>query len=62
METILELISATTTQSGLTVTAVQDLNTYEKGIEVSDEEFSSLNISRHQFHGDWNYSIAPQAS
>lgn len=57
---VLELISHTTTKSGLTVTAMPDLNTYETGIKIRDKEFKQLNIIREQIHGDWNYTIAPQ--
>jgi len=57
---ILELISHTTTKSGLTVTAVPDTNKYQTGIKVSKQEFENLNIKRNDFHGEWNYTIAPQ--
>ncbi|MBB5577214.1 ISAzo13-like element transposase-related protein, partial [Rhizobium paranaense] len=29
------------------------------GIKVSDAEMDAININRHQFHGDWNYTISP---
>ncbi len=61
LETIIELLSHTTTQEGLTVTAVVDQNIYPTGIKISDEEIKRLNISRDPFHGDWNYTIKPQA-
>ena len=61
LETIIELLSHTTTKEGLTVTAVIDTNTYPIGIKVSDEEMKQLNITRDEFHGEWNYTIAPQA-
>ena len=56
---IVNLIANTTTEKGLSVKSISDLNVYEKGIKVSDEEFSKLNINRDNFHGEWNYSIAP---
>ena len=56
---IVELIGATTTQTGLTVRCELDDNTYAKGIVVSDEQMQELNISREDFHGEWNYTIAP---
>lgn len=59
LETIIELLSHTTTQQGLTVTAVVDQNSYPTGIKVSDEEMSRLNIERNAFHGDWNYTMRP---
>lgn len=58
---ILELINHTTTKSGLTVTAIADNNKYQTGIKVSKKEFESLNILRDVFHGEWNYTISPQA-
>jgi len=57
--TIVQLIAATTTDTGLTVRAELDENKYPKGIKVSDEQMAALNLSRHAFHGDWNYTIAP---
>lgn len=60
LETIIELLSHTTTDKGLTVTAVIDKNSYPTGVKVSDAEMESLNITRNQFHGDWNYTIRPQ--
>ena len=36
-----------------------DYNEYKKGIEVSDEELTKVNIHRDDFHGEWNYSISP---
>jgi hypothetical protein len=59
-ETVIELISHTTTKQGLTVTAVKDSNSYPTGIKVSDEDLATLNITRELFHGDWNYTIQPQ--
>jgi transposase len=59
-ETVIELISRTTTKQGLTVTAVKDSNSYPTGIKVSDEDLAALNIMREPFHGDWNYTIQPQ--
>jgi transposase len=61
-ETVIELISHTTTTQGLTVTAVKDSNSYPTGIKVSYEDLAALNITREAFHGDWNYTIQPQES
>ena len=58
-ETIINLIAATTTRKGLKVRAELDSNFYQKGIKVTDEEFAAIRISRDEFHGEWNYSIAP---
>jgi hypothetical protein len=57
---IIQLIAATTTETGLTVTCDIDRNSYPKGIEVTDAEMTALNIQRNAFHGDWNYTISPR--
>ena len=56
--TIIELISATTTVKGLTIRAAMDDNHYEKGTKVTDAELAAVSLTRHVFHGDWNYTIA----
>jgi hypothetical protein len=58
-ETILELIGATTTATGLTVTATLDTGSYPIGIKISDREMAALPITRDEFHGDWNYTLHP---
>jgi hypothetical protein len=58
--TIVQLIAATTTEAGLTVRAELDENKYPKGVKVSDAQIAAINLSRHSFHGDWNYTIAPR--
>ena len=60
-QTIVNLISSTTTRSGLTVGAEIDHNTYPKGIKVSDVQMRMLHISRNEFHGEWNYTLHPQS-
>jgi Rhodopirellula transposase DDE domain len=57
--TVVQLIAATRTYTGLTVRAELDENKYPKGIKVSDAQFTAINISHHSFHGDWNYTISP---
>ena len=57
--TIVQLIAATTTDAGLKVRAELDENKYPKAVKVSDAELAAVNLSRHAFHGDWNYTIAP---
>ncbi len=56
---IINLIAATTTSTGLKVYARLDDRPYPKGVEVSNEELAAVNITRHPFHGEWNYSIDP---
>jgi hypothetical protein len=64
-EVIIETIAATTTKTGLTVRAVLDTSTYPKGIKISDtqmKEFEAAHLDRHEFHGDWNYTITASSS
>jgi hypothetical protein len=58
--TIVQLIAATTTEAGLKVRAELDENKYPKGVKVSDAQLAAVNLSRHTFHGDWNYTISPR--
>src|SRR5271165_4815054 len=59
-ETIVQLIAATTTNAGLTVRAELDKNKYPKGVKISDAQLAAINLTRHAFHGDWNYTVTPQ--
>lgn len=59
---VLELISHTKTKSGLTVTAMADLNTYKTGDKVSDTDFANINMQKDIFRPEWNYTIAPQSA
>ncbi len=59
-QAIVNLIASTTTKTGLTVRAVLDPSPYETGIKVSDEQMAELNLRAAEFHGEWNYSIAPR--
>jgi len=56
---IVELISATTTKTGLTVHCELDTGQYPSGIVVTDADMAAINIKRAQFHGEWNYTISP---
>ena len=56
---IVDLIAATTTNTGLTVRCELDSTLYTKGTVVSDRAMDSLNITRDAFHGEWNYTIHP---
>ena len=57
--TVIELIGATTTGKGLRIRAERDEGTYETGVKVSDKELAALPLRRHDFHGDWNYTLTP---
>ena len=58
-ETIVNLISRTTTAKGLQVTCRLDRRKYPTGRKVTDEEIKRVNLKRNTFHGDWNYTIHP---
>jgi hypothetical protein len=58
-ETIVNLISSTTTRKGLIVKAALDVAEYPIGIKVSDEELAKVRLAPETFHGEWNYTIRP---
>lgn len=58
-EVIINLIASTTTSTGLKVYAQLDRRSYPTHITVTDEQLATVNITRHPFHGDWNYTINP---
>jgi hypothetical protein len=57
IRTIVELISATTTKTGLTVQASYDPGWYPTGEKVSDTAFAAIPLRQHEWHGEWNYDI-----
>ncbi|MCY0924343.1 ISAzo13 family transposase [Streptomyces sp. H27-G5] len=59
-EVMIQTIAATTSRTGLTVQAELDSGEYPTGIRISDDEIAALPITRHRFHGDWNYTLHPQ--
>ena len=59
-EVIVNLIANTRTEKGLRVECSIDLDSYEKGIKISNDEMLKLNIRTDEFHGEWNYTIAPK--
>ena len=61
-ETIVKLISRTATAKGLKVICRLDRRKYPTGRKVTDEEMQRINLERHKFHGDWNYTIRPRSS
>jgi transposase len=58
IRTIIELISNTTTTTGLTIQAGYDPDWYPTGVKITDAEFNTLPIEPHDWHGDWNYTLA----
>jgi len=59
-EVIVNLISSTSTRTGLRIRAELDTNLYPTGQKVSDEELAAVQLQREQFHGEWNYVISPR--
>jgi Rhodopirellula transposase DDE domain len=60
-QVIVNTIAATTTRTGLTVRAELDTSAYPTGIKISQAEMDALPLTRHHWHGDWNYTLHPRA-
>lgn len=56
---IVSLISATTSRTGLRVRSEIDPGSYPTGVQISDAQMAAIHLERHEFHGDWNYTIHP---
>jgi len=59
LSAIVSLIGSTTTEAGLQVRSEIDKRSYPKAVSVSDEQMKKVRLKRHDFHGDWNYTIRP---
>ena len=59
-EVVVNLIAATTTETGLKVACELDRNSYPSGIKVSKEDMAGIRLRKDKFHGEWNYTILPQ--
>ena len=59
LATIVSLIGATTTTKGLRVRSQIDKRSYPKGVTVTADQMDQIRLQRHDFHGDWNYTIHP---
>jgi len=59
-EVIVQTIAATTTRTGLRVHAELDTSAYDTGIKISDRQMEALPLTRHDWHGDWNYTLRPE--
>ena len=58
-QVIINLIAATKTSTGLQVYARLDENDYPDKIKITDTQLAAVNITRHHFHPEWNYTITP---
>jgi hypothetical protein len=61
-ETVVNLIGATKTRTGLRVKAVLDNRTYQKGVKVKDDAMRAVRLRRHTRHPDWNCPIDQRRS
>jgi len=59
-DVIVSTIAATTTRTGLTVRAELDPGSYPEGVKISDGQMTALPLDRHDWHGDWNYTLRPE--
>jgi hypothetical protein len=59
-EVIVSLIGSTRTRAGLSIRAALDPNPYPTRLKVTDAQMAQLQIERHTFHGEWNYTIRPR--
>jgi hypothetical protein len=59
LEIVLNLIAGTSTNTGLKIYTQLDERAYERGVEVTDQQLAEVNITRNDFHGDWNYTVTP---
>jgi Rhodopirellula transposase DDE domain len=62
-EVVVSTIAAVTTRTGLTVNAELDTGEYPKGIKITAKQIKDLEkagiLQRHNFHGEWNYTVKP---
>jgi len=59
-QVVVQTIAATTTGTGLRVRAELDTGAYDTGVKISDRQMEALPLARHDWHGDWNYTLRPE--
>jgi len=60
-DVVVNLIAGTTTRTGLVVHAERDNGVYPTGIKIADREMNDIinrYLTRHDFHGEWNYTLS----
>jgi hypothetical protein len=62
LATIVSLIGATRSRSGLRIRSELDRGRYPGGVTVTDAQLDTVRLERHRFHGDWNYTIHPSTT
>jgi hypothetical protein len=60
-ETVINLIGATRTATGLRVKAKLDTRFYEAGVKITDAEMEQINLRTHRTNPEWNYTISPRS-
>lgn len=60
LETVVNLIGSTKTETGLKVKCDIDTSKYPTGLKISNEQMEQLRIHPNDFHGEWNYTITPR--
>ncbi len=58
-QVIVQLIASTKTENGLNIACDIDWGRYPKAIKIPKAALNEINIQYDEFHGDWNYTIAP---
>lgn len=58
-EVIVNLSASTATDRGLTIKAEPDRSRYPTGIKMCDEQLAAVNMTPHESHSDWTYSVRP---
>jgi len=60
-ETVVNLIGATRTQTGLRVKAMLDPKVYPTGVKISNAAMAQLHVTPHEVHPQWNYTLQPRS-
>ena len=58
-EVIIDLITSTTTSTGLEIYARLDPTVYATKLKVTKEQIAAVNITGNDWHPEWNYRITP---
>ena len=61
-QVVVNLIAATTTDTGLRVEADLDTEVYPLKVKVTDDQLANIHLHPHHFHGEWNYTIKHQVA
>jgi hypothetical protein len=59
--TVVQLIASTTTKKGLKIQAGRDEGYYPLGVKISNKELAAVPLTKHEFHGERNYTIQASA-